>query len=299
MHQNIEDDKSQDISADNGDATFLTPFLGGGGTYREQPWWRVLLEAILATLLSLYITRALADEHAGVISIFLTAAGLTYRFNDLLLENRDNIYVHQWPSVKTNSRTAWRVLAMFIGMAGAYCMAAALLEPKAVFETFGFALDSARIREDSILTRRFGGALALLGHNALVLVGFLVLSFVYWSYGALLSLTWNGCIWGVVLTMLIRRGLSSSQAPVTFVAIAGLAVLPHLLLEALAYLLAALSGIFFSKAVSKYSFSDPVFLSVCRASGLLLLLGFGVLVISAVLESTLAPGLIALLRASG
>jgi Stage II sporulation protein M len=274
--------------ADEAESTFLTRLIAlRGRSYREQPAWIIALEGLAFTVIGVFITSSLVAEHAGVLSVLCASTALAHRFRDLLDENRDNIYVHQLGSVKTNLRTASRVLAMFLGIVVAYALTTVWLGEEGTRATFRYFLDGVSIGDDSIVTRRFGSFGPLLAHNLAVLGSFFALSFVYWGYGAVLALAWNACVWGTTLTILVVRGAAASY-PATEVALAALSVGPHLILEAVAYLLGGLAGIFCSKALSKYRLSDPVFRSVMRAVLVLLVVAALSLVTAAGAESLLA-----------
>lgn len=267
-----------------------TPAAAGAGRYLQ-----LALEGLTYVTLAIVFTHSASLEHAGVISIFLGAAGLSARLTTLLRENRDDIWVHGKGSWPTNRRTAVSVMAVFVGAIVGYASVAVVIGEASALSAFQFALDSAGIGHDTILTRRFGTFLPLLGHNALVLLMFVALAFVYRSYGALLPLLWNACVWGVVLTVLVRRGLAQSDgSAIAFVLIALLALGPHLLLEALGYVVGALAGIFLSKGVSKYGFGDPRFAQVARTCVILFACALGALAVAAGLEHVYAPAVLGL-----
>jgi len=46
-----------------------------------------------------------------------------------------------------------------------------------------------------------------------LLLVFVALSFVYRAYGALLVLCWNACTWGLLLALLVKRGLAATAYP--------------------------------------------------------------------------------------
>jgi len=131
-----------------------------------------------------------------------------------------------------------------------------------------------------------------------VLASFMVLALVYRSFGALLALTWNACVWGVVLTLLVARGISLTDgSTIVFVLVALLALLPHLVLEATAYVLGALAGIFLSKGLAKYEIETVEFKMVARASGSLVLIAAILLTLAGLVEHWFPDQLLRQLRA--
>ena len=79
--------------------------------------------------------------------------------------------------------------------------------------------------------------------------------------------------------------------------VAPLAILPHLTLEVLAYVLAAMSGVFLSKAVVKYDLGSTSFERVRGAVLTLAFLSMALILLAAALESFFAPWVVRLLLA--
>ena len=130
-----------------------------------------------------------------------------------------------------------------------------------------------------------------------MLVAVCALAFVYRSYGGLLALTWNACIWAVVLSTLVARGLDATQtAPVTFVIVSAAALLPHLVLEASAYVIGALAAIYASKAITKYGPRSAELWQVMRAVATLVLFAALTLAAAALVEHLVAPSMLGLVK---
>jgi hypothetical protein len=266
----------------------------GGAPGRQLA--RLFLDGLLYAAFALALTRAVHLPHSGPFAVFLAAAGLTRRFDAILEENRRAIYERAQSSRRANATSSAAVLSLFLGMFAAFAAAALLSSELQLSSEFSFVFDAAQLGDDTILSRRFGGALGLFVHNVLVLSVFCALAFVYRAYGALLVLSWNACIWGLVLTFLTRRGLASSEVhPALFVSASAFAVLPHLVLEASGYVLASLAAIYLSQAVTKYSPSEAIFRDVLRAVLALTALAFVCLFLGAVVESTLPRFVLSLL----
>ena len=247
-------------------------------------------ESLLYSGIWLYAAAVLGIKHYGTVSVFLAAAALTERFKALLAENRDNIWIHQVSSRRANALTVASLAFIFFGTLTTYVLAAATLEEQTVRASFTFVFDSGVLGRDTILTRHFADTWQILSHNALVCVTFFSLAFLYWFYGALLAITWNACTFGILLTMLIERGMHfSSLNSGVYVLAATLTMLPHLLCELVAYIGVSLAGIFMSKALSKYRPSDPRFRGVMGAVFKLLVVAGICIAIGAFIESSLVP----------
>lgn len=263
----------------------------------EAPAWRYGLVGFAYTAISALLCLALGFPEAGVFTVFLAAAALAGPFTQILDENRDGIWVHQRPAWQVNRRTTLCVLALFSGMVIAFVSLAVWLGADGVARQFRFAMQAAGLSSGDILSRSFGTFGSLTRHNLTVMGAAAIFAFVFRSYGALLALGWNAAVWGIVLTLLVMRGVdSSAHGGLVFVATATAAVLPHLIAEAAGYVLAALAAIFLSKGLARYDLGEAAFWRVGRAALLLLAVAVGLLLAAAALEQSFAPWLLGRLK---
>ena len=145
----------------------------------------------------------------------------------------------------------------------------------------------------TIFDRRFGGFNAVFSHNLLVLFSVSLLAFLYRAYAALLILAWNACVWGLTLTLLFRQSFVFDSAEPYRAALIGIiAILPHLVLEATAYIFGAMGAINFSKAILWHSVTDRRFLVRFRGSLTAVTTAIATLLAAAFLESNWAPRLL-------
>lgn len=261
---------------------------------------RYFAEALLASSISIYVTfRLVEPKHAGILSIFFTAAGLAERFSAILRDHHRQTFELQFGGGFTSGYTARCILCLFCGIAVAYGGCAWLLDERAMARGFAFVWAAAGVGQDTIMTRQFGEVLGLLQHNGIVLLTFASLAFLYWSYGALLALGWNACIWAMVLAVLTRRGMEAGggASPLWTVAVGYGAVLPHLLLEAAAYVLATMAAIFLAQALKGPPAPDdrPTRGPLLRASARNALWAALAVVLGALCEGLYAPRVLALL----
>jgi len=256
-----------------------------------QRFLQLFLETCFFTLIALLFAYMLGISQGGIIALFLVSASLMRRVRELLDENRDNIWKHKVGGWKANRISAISVLAIFSGLF-VTCMVFAILlakfaSMKEVERFFDFILKTQKLHEGSIVSR-FSSFFGILLNNCIVLFTTLLLGFIYRTYGMLLVICWNACIWSVVLLYVFRGAwFSSKMSGWVFLLRSCGAVLPHLILEATAYILAALAAIFLSRGYAKYEVSEKPFKQVFKASMTLLMLAYLTVVIAAVLESTL------------
>jgi hypothetical protein len=259
----------------------------------ERPWRQKLqltIEALLSTVVSVYVTVTLGVEEAGLVSLFLVAAALSNRVAQLLEENRRNIWERGLGGWRTNRATAGAILALIGGVFAGYALVAYAFGEARVASLFGFALRAAALGGESLLERDFGTFPALLAHNGGVLLVIACLAFVYRAYGTMLALAWNACIWALVITTLAVRGASSSGvSPVRAIAVATATLAPHLLLEGVAYITVSLAFLFASKGLTTYPANDARLRRVLGASAMLTLAACVALVLAAAVEVALPP----------
>lgn len=227
---------------------------------------RLVAEASILTMISTWLPATLGFEEAGLLSLFLLTAALSDRLTLLLEENRTGIWIEGRSGWRANGRTAWGILLIFTGIFAGHVVIATTLGEARVAELFDFALRSAALGADTLERRDFGTVPELVAHNLRVLVVVGLLSFVYRAYGAMLAIAWNASVWAIALTVLWLRAPEGGTAV--------LAVVPHVLLEGLAYVTTALAFLFASKGLATHPVGDPALGRVLRAC-LVLLAGAG------------------------
>jgi hypothetical protein len=210
---------------------------------------RLMLEALIYGILGGILTHTWGAHEGGVISIFLAAAALRGRVEDLLEEHRQSVTLKQRTEWQASRTTALSLLALFTGILVAYVGLALWLGDARSARLFRFALRVARVGQETILTRPYPQLEGLLIHNGLVLLAVFALAFIYRSYATVLSLVWNACVWALALTFLVRLGIKLHRNDLNLVILSAAAMLPHLFIEAVAYLVGAMSAIVLSEAL--------------------------------------------------
>jgi len=225
---------------------------------RNIRYTATLCEAFLLTMIALFIVSAMGTSEAGFFGLFLAAASLSTRFQALLQENKDLIFVEKIDSKKANGLTALSILMVFLGICTAYLVTTTTFTPEEMETFFGFIFDSTQSRTGTLTDRDFSRFVPILKHNLIVMGTIAALCLLYRSYGALLTLGWNASVWVIVIVQLTRRlfGESSGENLAIGTWAFG-AIAPHLVLEGAAYVLIALAAIFYSKGITKYLLPMP------------------------------------------
>jgi hypothetical protein len=211
----------------------------------------------------------------------LTTVALIFEMNQLLNENREAIWVHRRSSWEANGVLILKIIAIFMGV----------LLTSLVFQTLWPRIFFLPAAEHGVYFQN--EPLPLFKHNLRVLTVCLLMAVLYRAAGVLLVICWNALNWSMALNLFIGSAAATGARHTWFYA---LAVLPHLVLEAGAYIAAGLSGVFLSKALFKYRLSSGKFFRVSRASVAILAVSIGSLWLAMELEIGLAQSVLAQLR---
>jgi len=214
---------------------FLSPLYSSWWGRHLQLW----MESFGVLGLTLFLVYgALGLRESGVIALFLASAVLTTRFERLLMKGN-------WRAQAVD------ILMMFLGLLSGFVVLTLMMDRSELSDAFGFVIQLSNLGDGAtIYSRNFGNLQGLVRHNGTVLATVLVLAFVYRAYGAVLILGWNAAVWGLVLTTLVVQSAEHlSGSMLTHGLLSAASVLPHLTLEAIAYVIGAIAAIGLSKGM--------------------------------------------------
>ncbi len=251
--------------------------------------------------LAIGMASVLFPSASGLVSTFFIAFGLLPTFNRLLDENAHAIWDKAEHPIAANAKTVLGLFAIFLGIFTVYFFLASYLSAEKAQSVFEKQL--AGVSPLSRLTTQdFDDFMMILKHNVVVLYVFFFISIVY-QLGAMFVLAWNASVWGAVFGFLLQAhalptevmrvapisgghevGFSSYQSGLLV-----LSFLPHLSLEAVGYIVAAMSGLFLGKALRRYTIDSAEFTRVMNACFLLFLLSPLMISVAAWLESHCFP----------
>lgn len=125
----------------------------------------------------------------------------------------------------------------------------------------------------------------LLSNNFLVLIACFILALLSGD-GAIFLICWNASVWGTIFGITAKGAAAfQGQNPFYVFGMIMLIVFPHMMLEAISYFLAAISGSIISKDVLLESFASERFFEVFGFNLYLLLFGLVFLVLGALVEA--------------
>ncbi len=254
--------------------------------HAQPPSLRLFVNALFQTLFAVFIASILFPTASGLVSVFLISFGLLHQFDNILLENKEDIWQRNVNPVRANLKTTLRLMAIFLGIFSIYFILVSYLPAETSQKQFAKQLDSALATLDK---KRFNDFIPILQNNIIVIYLFFFFSFCYRA-GAIFVITWNASVWGATFgyishqwadPMLIDFVLNHLKL--------ALAILPHLMAEAAGYILASMAGLFLAKAAAKYQLFSSRFNRVLHACLFLLLTSTCLVVLGVLLEAFYAP----------
>lgn len=229
--------------------------------------FKPFLYGIAATLLATIIAIKYFPGHETMAICAFVAIGLGSFMNEILSFNRDAIWGKELSSYVANKKLAFEITGIFGGI---------FLTALTLYLSAGY-YEELNIKE--IYSNNF---LDLLLHNFQVLSVCILLAFIYRAGGIVLIMSWNAINWAEAIGHYLS--LTTIGAGYKWSSLLGVALLPHLICEALSYILGGMSGLFLSKAVFKYKLLSLEFRQVYMASFKILCLSAFILLIGALFE---------------
>ena len=125
----------------------------------------------------------------------------------------------------------------------------------------------------------------ILTNNFLVLMACFIMALLTGD-GAIFLITWNASVWGTIFGITAKgAGTFIGASPFYVFGIVMLVVFPHMIIEAISYFLAAISGSMISKDVILEKFASDRFFEVFGFNLYLLLFALGFLLLGAFVET--------------
>jgi|TARA_Y100000310_G_C20703379_1_gene832165 uncharacterized membrane protein SpoIIM required for sporulation len=136
-----------------------------------------------------------------------------------------------------------------------------------------------------------GNFTSIFSNNLIVFLFALVASFVYGS-GAIFIIIWNASVWGVVFGVIARDATTiANYSPGVYFTLMIIAVAPHMITEASAYIMAAISGGIVSKAVIFEKSFSKRFKKILQDAYVIFFIAIILLVIAAYIETNITRNL--------
>lgn len=233
---------------------------------------KAAIYSFASALFSFWVAWRYFYEVRQMAACALTALGLASLLSELLEANRKAIWQDKISPWRANHKLAAEFTAIFTGI---FC-AALVLE-------ILYGSKQQPINLDQIYRNQF---IELLSHNMAILLTASILAIVYRAGGLVMILAWNASHWAEAVFSYLMQ--IQQQSGVSTAALIFSAILPHLILEALSYLVAGLAGVFISIALFKYQLGSSELRRVSIASLTLVLVAICILFLATSSEIYLA-----------
>ena len=182
---------------------------------------------------------------------------------------------------------------LFIGVMLVFSMFSIILPDIAANEIFAEQIEAVGIAGNAINENGFG---PVFSNNLIVFLFALVASFIYGS-GSIFIIIWNASVWGVVFGVIAREAAAIANFnPFSYFFLMLLVVAPHLVAEASAYIMAAISGGIVSKAVIMEKPFSERFKKIVQDALVIFFIAVILLIIAAFIETNITDKLVVLLR---
>lgn len=272
---------------------FITDKLGLVGD-RHQFDFILYVEAIILTIISVYVSFLFVAAESGILSLCLVAGALTPRINQILDLNRHNIWVAKKGPIQANRKSVVSLISLALGVFLGFFIVAFAADPEVISRRFGTIL-TLILMDSHMIEWDFNFQSSLYGHT----VGFLaamMLAFLYKAFGAMLVITLNTCGWAIYLVQLLKRGAADVDVTsVMYYLSAIVTFLPHMFFVFAAYVIISMAAIFLSKGLVRYAITEKRFYKVVLAVFPIAILGVVCLIVAVCLQSFYIPWMLSLL----
>lgn len=243
------------------------------------------------SIIALISAKLIFPSDVGLMSIAFTSILLIPSLNTLLIMEENAEIRERKLSLRQlfkDHKDIFKAYAyIFLGIFLAYSMASLTLPEASSARFFSSQLKSAGI---SGFAFNNSGLSSLIVNNIIVFIVCFVLSLIYGA-GALLFLTWNASVWGVVFGYFVRSASSFSGKNFVLEFLNSLLpFLPHMTTEAFSYISAAIAGGVVSKAVLREKLFSKKFHHIITDALIFLALGFALVVVAGVIEVKIFAG---------
>ncbi len=270
---------------------FIVRWLEGDG-----PWLPLLLlvEGALAAASGLFFAWWLFPGEASLVAVFFAALTAQDAGEKLLDWNRDAIFKRNVDPADANVRLSTLFFSLFLGCTIGFS-ALALSLPMDLIEGM-FAHQISDYAGSTVGSLSFGSTSDIFVHNGYVLLFFFIVALPFRHGGVMLAITWNASVWGATFAWLARRWAESGGPSVFegYLRVVG-SIVPHLAIEAMAYALAGLAGVFLATGTLKHGFGSEVLRSIESSVVRMMVAALGLIALGALWESMVAPILLMML----
>lgn len=259
-----------------------------------KPWEMFFIGAIYS-LVGMVLGYWIFRSYVSLVMVAFTAiAAVPFIHRAIELEEKKE-KIKKFRPFKEHSKVISMFTFLFLGFVAVFCLFYVVLPKGMVGEIFKAQMETI-ITVNSAPTGNFISSLtsfaSILFNNLKIMLFCLIFSFFY-GVGAIFILSWNASVMGAAIGNAIREGLSSNLGGYFHVISMGfLGYFVHGIPEIIAYFIAGLAGGIISVAVIKERFGSKFFIKTSLDSLHLVAFAFVLLVLAALIEVFISPGLL-------
>jgi uncharacterized membrane protein SpoIIM required for sporulation len=244
--------------------------------------------SVVSSIVGIVSALLLYPQAASILGVVFLAFGQAPLVEALLDRNREQIWKEGVAARQANVQLAMGLSALFTGVFVTYFIAVLWVDTQVMELWFEWQLD--RLPSASFETISFGSFDEILSRNIVVAFAALLAALIYRHGGMLLVLAWNASTWGAVFSCIVRLASADGESsPLLYTVKMLFCILPHLVTEAVAYVLIAMSGVFISRALTRYRWTSDPFNQVGRAVLNILAFATVLLIVASLIEAHWAP----------
>ena len=230
---------------------------------------------LVYSFIGILSARILFPSYVSIMSLAFTSILLTPTVSALMKDEENIIAKERHFNLKIllkDHKDVIRLyLLLFLGVFMAYLIVGIFSSVQVLQTFFNAQLKVAGIAGQATHFGMFGGILV---NNLIVLTICFILSLAYGA-GSVIFIVWNASVWGIVFGYFIRQSAAAAGVnPFVHFFVIFLPFLPHMITEALSYIVAAIMGGTISKAVHREKLFSKKFQHIMIDAALLALAGF-------------------------
>ncbi len=201
---------------------------------------QLFVRGVTVTVIGVFGSMWLFPEHATLVSLFLAAVAAEDTVARILDWNRQVIYDESVTARRANGWLSISMLSLLLGCFLAFTGFASLLPWSEVDTLF----DEQLSKRQFFPVMQFGNFRALFFHNIGVMVLFFIIALPFRQGGVMLAIVWNASVWGATVGTLARQW-AEGRGPPFWQAVprVATAILPHLALEGMGFVMAGMAGV--------------------------------------------------------
>jgi len=254
----------------------------------EKKWFYAFALGIFYSIIGILLAKLLFPQDPALVSVAFIAILMLPELIKLfsLEERREMKQLSMRNLLRMNAPFIKMYLFLFLGILLVYSVASIALPS---LESNVLLREQLEMRESSsnVAGQAYFDSpffFSILINNVSVMIAIFLLSFLTGD-GAIFLITWNASVWGAIFGFTAKNAAAfTGGSPIGYFLIIMLIVLPHVILEATAYILAAISGGVISKDVLR-TVDNKRFHSVFFYNLWLFIIGIGVLCLGAFVET--------------